>query len=69
MRLLPTVANGTVSLQYAIAADGSNHGADETALAGSRRLDLGQTPLGQLALNDCLVNVEASAWVIGNHTP
>ncbi|MGO8690095.1 MAG: hypothetical protein ACLQLG_10710 [Thermoguttaceae bacterium] len=69
VRLLPTVANGTVSLQYAIAADGSNHGADETALAGSRRLDLGQTPLGQLALNDCLVNVEASAWVIGNHTP
>ncbi len=69
VRLLPTAANGTVSLQYAIAADGSNHGADETALAGSRRLDLGQTPLGQLALNDCLVNVEASAWVIGNHTP
>jgi hypothetical protein len=68
LRLLPTAVNGTVNLQYAIAADGSNQGNGETALAGCRRLDLGQTPLGQLALNDCLVNVDASAWVIGDHT-
>ncbi len=64
VRLLPTVADGRVSLQYAIAADGSFRGPDEAALAGCRRLDLPQTPLGQLALNDCLVNVDASAWVI-----
>jgi hypothetical protein len=68
LRLLPTAANGTVSLQYAIVADGPNRGTGETAMAGRRHLDLGQTPLGQLALDDCLVNVDASAWVIGNHT-
>jgi hypothetical protein len=67
VRLLPTAVDGTVRLQYAIAADGANSGGGETALAGSRRLDLNQTPLGQLALNDCLVTVDASAWVIAAH--
>lgn len=66
VRLHSTVTNGNVSLQYAIEADGSgaepNHGA---VLAGRRRIGLDQTPLGQLALGDCLVNVDASAWAIG----
>jgi hypothetical protein len=66
VRLLPTAAGGKVSLQYAIAADGASRGAEEAALAGCRRLDAGQTPLGQLALNDGLVRVDASAWVIAN---
>jgi hypothetical protein len=67
LRLLPVATRGKIDLQYAIAADGSNHGPDEAALAGCRHLDDGQTPLGQLALNDGLVNIDASAWVIQNH--
>jgi hypothetical protein len=66
LRLLPTAINGEVSLQYAIAADGSDRGPDEAALAGRRHVGLAQTSLGQLAMNDCLVNVDASAWVIKN---
>lgn len=64
LRLLPTATNGQVSLQYAIAADGSDRGPDEAAMAGRRNVGLGQTALGQLAMNDCLVDVDASAWVI-----
>jgi hypothetical protein len=66
VRLLPTAAGGKVSLQYAIAADGASRGAEEAALAGCRRLGASQTPLGQLALHDGLVSVDASAWVIAN---
>jgi len=66
LRLLSTEANGEVKLQYVIAADGP----DEAALAGRRQVALGQTSLGQLALNNCLVNVDASAWVIkGDRKP
>jgi hypothetical protein len=65
LRLLPTAAGGEVHLQYAIAADGSDRVPEEAALAGSRHVGLGQTSLGQLALDDRLVNVDASAWVIG----
>ena len=57
-------ANGEVNLQYAIAAEDSDRGPDGAALAGRRHVDLSQTSLGQLAMNDCLVNVDASAWVI-----
>lgn len=64
LRLLSTVANGQVNLQYALAADGSDRGPEEAALAGRRQVGLDQTSLGQLALNDRLVNVDASAWVI-----
>jgi hypothetical protein len=62
--LLPTATNGQVNLQYAIAADGSDRGPDEAAMAGRRNVGLGQTALGQLAMNDCMVDVDASAWVI-----
>ena len=64
LRLLSTAADGQVNLQYALAADGSDRGLEEAALAGRRQIGLSQTSLGQLALNDCLVNVDASAWVI-----
>ena len=66
LRLLPTAANGEVSLQYAISTDGSGHGPDEAALAGRRHVALGQTSLGQLAVNNGLLNVDASAWVVKN---
>ena len=64
LRLFSTVANGRVTLQYAIAADGSDRGPEEAALAGRRQVGLDQTSLGQLAFNDRLVNVDASAWLI-----
>ena len=64
LRLLSTATKGEVNLQYAIAADGSDRGPNEAALAGRRHVGLGQTSLGQLALNDRLVNVDASAWVM-----
>jgi hypothetical protein len=66
LRLLPTATNGQVNLQYALEADGSDRKPDEAALAGRRHVGLGQTSLGQLAMNDCLVNVDASAWVMGD---
>ncbi len=66
LRLRSIRANGEVDLQYAIAAEGSARGPDQNAaLAGRRHLGLRQTSLGQLALEDCLVNVDASAWVMG----
>jgi len=65
LRLLFTEAEGDVNLRYAIAAVGSDHWTgDGAALAGRRHIGLRQTSLGQLALDDRLVNVDASAWVI-----
>ncbi len=59
------MANGAVNLQYALAANSNQPGPDESAaVVGGRRIGLSQTPLGQLALNDRLMNVNASAWVI-----
>ncbi len=69
LRLLPTATDGEVNLRYAIAADGSATRPDGAALAGNRQIGIGQTSLGQLALNDCLVNVDATAWVIRDRTP
>jgi hypothetical protein len=62
--LMPKESNGQVSVQYALAADDTGHGPDDASLAGRRPLGLGQTALGQLAMNDRLVNVDASAWVV-----
>lgn len=65
LRLLSTEADGDVNLRYAIAAVGSDRRAgDGAALAGQRHVGLRQTSLGQLAVDDRLVNVDASAWVI-----
>jgi hypothetical protein len=63
-RLLPTAADSKVNLQYAISTDGADRGANAAALVGHRNVGLGQTSLGQLALDDCLVNIDASSWVI-----
>jgi len=69
LRLLPTATKGEVNLQYAIAADGAGRRPNEAAMAGRRDIGLGQTSLGQLAMNDRLVNVDASAWVIDQRKP
>lgn len=63
-RLLPTAVDSKVNLQYAISADGTDRGVDVAALVGRRHVGLSQTSLGQLAVKDCLVNVDASSWVI-----
>jgi hypothetical protein len=66
LRLLSTEADGQVKLQYVLSAGGPEYGQEEAALIGRRQVGLGQTSLGQLAVNDHLVNVDASAWVLGN---
>jgi hypothetical protein len=66
LRLFSTEANDRVKLQYVLAADGPVRGQEEAALIGLRYVGLGQTSLGQLAFSDHLVNVDASAWVLGN---
>jgi len=63
LRLLSTVTEDGVQLQYALAADGLQTGPDQSAaVVGRRHVGSRQTSLGQLAWNDCLVNVDASAW-------
>jgi hypothetical protein len=64
LRLLSTESAGQVKLQYVLVANGPGRGLEDAALVGHRQVGLGQTSLGQLALKDCLVNVDASAWVI-----
>jgi hypothetical protein len=53
-----------VNLQYAVVADDSRSAEDGAALVGRRQLGLNQTSLGQIALNNRLVNVDASAWIV-----
>jgi hypothetical protein len=62
MYLTPRTVNGTVEMQYAIAVDGDGHQPAVASLAGQRRIGLAETPLGQLAWGDRLLNVEAAAW-------
>ena len=62
LHLLSTVTASGINIQYALAADASQGGPEQSAaLVGRRHLGLGQVPLGQLTLNDCLVSVDASA--------
>ena len=60
--LAPRAVNGKVDMQYAIAVDGDEHQPAVARLSGQRSVGLTETPLGQLALGDRLLNVEASAW-------
>ncbi|MBN1343929.1 MAG: hypothetical protein JXQ73_14695 [Phycisphaerae bacterium] len=64
--LVPRTTNGDVRIRYAIAASppGGNSNS-EAALIGERTIGSMRTTLGQLALGDRLVTVEASAWVLG----
>jgi hypothetical protein len=65
IHLAPFATDGEVGMQYAIAA-GSPGEAFPAVLAGRRRIGLSAEPLGQLPMADDLVDVYASAWVIGD---
>jgi len=60
--LAPRAVNGKVEMQYAIAVDGDGRQPSVASLAGRRRIGLTETSLGQLALGEKVLNVEASAW-------
>jgi len=60
--LAPKAANGKVQIHYAIAADGDSREPALASLAGQRPLGLTETPLGQLAMGDSVLNIEAAAW-------
>lgn len=61
----PQSANGRINVQYAIALEGSpDRPAVLASVSGQRRVGLDETSLGQLAVGDRLINVEASAWPI-----
>ena len=62
MYLTPRTVNGKVEMQYAIAVDGDGRQPSVASLAGRRRIGLTETSLGQLALGEKVLNVEASAW-------
>ena len=69
LRLFPTLTKGAVNLQYVISAAGSDREPEGAAMAGNRHVALDQTSLGQLALNDHLVSIDASAWVMDQRKP
>jgi hypothetical protein len=60
--LAPKVDDGSVQMHYAIAADGDSRQPVLASLTGQRRLGLTETPLGQLAMGDSVLHVEAAAW-------
>lgn len=60
--LMPSTVSGKVDMQYAIAMDGQPQQAPLASLTGQRRLGLAETSLGQLAMGDKMLNVEAAAW-------
>lgn len=62
--LSPRTINGKVEIQYAIAVDGQSQQAPLASLSGQRRLGLSEARLGQLAMGDKLLNIEAAAWPI-----
>jgi hypothetical protein len=65
VHLLPDLRDGKVNIRYAITVGGPEQDRETSAaLSGQRLVDLRHTSLGQLALADELVNVDASAWVI-----
>jgi hypothetical protein len=64
LQLISKSTDRGVNLQYVVTADESASGWNDAILVGHRQLDLSQTSLGQLALNDRLVSVDASAWIM-----
>ena len=63
--LTPQSVNGKIDVRYVIALDGSGEQrAVLASVSGQRRLGLSETSLGQLAVGDRLLNVEASAWPV-----
>ncbi len=65
MCLLPDLRDGNVNIRYAITmGDSERDQGASFALSGQRLVGLRHASLGQIALADELVNVDASAWVI-----
>jgi len=70
--LSPRAVNGKVEMRYAIAMDGQSgkpsvdqfRTAPVASLSGQRRLGLAEAPLGQLAMGDRVLNIEAAAWTM-----
>lgn len=60
--LIPTVRDGRVYMQYAIECERFAGSRNPAALLGNRVVALQQTPLGQFALGDRLIDVDANAW-------
>lgn len=63
--LTPQSVNGKIDVRYAIALDSSSDRSSVVAsVSGQRRIGLTETSLGQLAVGDRLLNIEASAWPV-----
>jgi hypothetical protein len=60
--LTPRTVNGKVDVQYAIAMEGQSQQAPLASLSGQRSLGLANAQLGQLAMGDRVLNIEAAAW-------
>ncbi len=60
--LAPKTTNGKVQMHYTIAADGDSRDPVLASLTGQRHLGLAETSLGQLAMDDRILNIEAAAW-------
>jgi len=66
--LAPTAVSNQVHVRYAIAAGNDSHRPILANLTGQRPLSLAETSLGQLALGDRVVSVEAAAWPLRQET-
>ena len=65
LALSPELSDNGVQLQYTLAANRPGNGRGITSsLAGKRDIGLNQTSLGQLALGNHLIDVDASAWIL-----
>ena len=60
--LAPRTVNGKIEMEYAVAVDGDSRGGFLASLSGRCRVGLTETPLGQLAMGDQVLNIEAAAW-------
>jgi len=54
--------SGSIEMQYAFATPVRQGQPATAALSGQRKIGLTETPLGQLAMGDGLLNIQASAW-------
>ena len=65
LQLLPVAQNGNVEMNYTLVISDVKHRRQSPAiLAGRQKVSLSETSLGQVSLDNQLVNVNASAWAI-----
>jgi hypothetical protein len=62
--LAPRSVGSKVDMRYAIAMDGESRQAPAASISGQRSLGLAEAPLGQLAMGDRVLHVEAAAWAM-----